>query len=385
MVPVAVESEPSAEGVVLERAPYPDAARKGYSQGDCIVTVRVDEAGAILATEVGACPQSLVDAARTAAQASSFPAAPTEGGALTRSYAMIWPFRLDHGFGHDWVLSVLGDAYGWCGHCAGGGALAENAVQFGFGTRSTGVSWTATVGTRGSGGQLGLDLGAGVTRLIFWQSAFTPAVALRSSLVVGEGDLPLYHSLRPLAGFVLQTQQPDRRGMGWSVELLGGVDARLGWKYYRGLRPAVAVALQWHLPPPGASAALAVANTPRLAHVGVDWLADPAIQAPPSGPRPPVAVARASVQTVTELFPDLPAEVRARGVEGVCRVLVDVDARGVPTRVETLECPPVFAGAVESAVIHSLFEPTLDAAGTSVSVRFEVGYRFSSAGVTRLP
>lgn len=390
MAPVDVPPALYTEGVVLERAPYPDPARKEYSQGDCVVTVRVDEAGAILSTEVGACPVLLVDAARTAAMSSSFPAAAAEGGVLTRSYELTWRFRLDPGFGHDWVLSVLGDAYGWCGHCKDGGLLNEDAVQLGFGTSSTGTVWTATVGTRaggsdGDGGRAGLDLGAAVTRRVFWQSAFTPALALRSSLVVGQADLPLYHSFRPMAGFVLQTMHPDRHGLGWSVELLGGVDVRFGWKYYRELRPDVGLVLHWHLPPPGATAALRAGNTPRWDDVLLDWVPEPAVRPPDTGPRAPIAVARSSVRAVAELLPVLPAALRARGAEGLCKVLVDVGADGVPTRVETLACPPVFAGAVADAVIHSRFEPFLNAAGVSVAVRFEVGYRFEAAGVTRAP
>ncbi len=371
-------ADPVATPPIALYAPaYPEAAWQVRARGDCHVIVTVDEAGNAGASDVRDCPELLVGATRDAVTRSVFAAEDAPDGVLTRTYALTFPFRLDPGFGHDWVMTGSVAGFGWCAFCADTGAFAENDALFGFGLRDDAIVSEAVIGWRAGG----FEMGGGAVRALFPDGLATPTLELASTFVIGErsgvGVLPNYGSLRPGLGIAVQSRVLDRHGFGWRVDLHGGVDVRVGWNYYKELRPDVGLQVGWVFPAPGAKAALARANTPRVE--SVDRLFVPYVPPrppppvlPPHVPRPPAIALPAAI---------VPAELRDLGVAGTCRLLVDVDAEGIPTRAESLACPGPYAGPAEDAVMASRFSPVTDpASGSAIAVNFDVTYTFAAGG-----
>jgi hypothetical protein len=86
------------------------------------------------------------------------------------------------------------------------------------------------------------------------------------------------------------------------------------------------------------------------------------------------------VRPLRRVLPDFPASARALGLDSVrCVAEVEIDARGVPTRVQVTECPEIYRGAVQAAMLRWRFVPArVD--GQPTPARFRQAIRFELRG-----
>lgn len=74
--------------------------------------------------------------------------------------------------------------------------------------------------------------------------------------------------------------------------------------------------------------------------------------------------------------PRFPEAARALGLEEVrCMADVEIDRRGRPTRVSVRDCPPIYAAAVQAAMMRWRFSPAR-MEGQAVPARFRQPFRF---------
>lgn len=351
---------PTADHASLAPANYPEQARETHSQGTCVVKVAVDADGEPTGVDRADCNDVFFEAAADAAMRSRF------SSGDPRTFTVEYPFSLDSGISHDWRVSVLGSGYGLCAHCADGGLVNEDSVLLGFGRVSDSFLASAYAGWRDGG----LEVGAGVTATVFWQSPFSPVAGLRSALVFGEGDIPTYHSFVADGGLVLHP-----RGQRWAIEVHGGADLRLGRRYYRAMRPDLGVAVSWDFPPPGTTTRLRARNTPTVTAV---------VGPTAPAPAPVVAVAQdpkevqlSDVTLMQAPPPVFPPEAAALGLEGSCSVRVSITAAGVADHVEPADCPGVFYAASAKAAMQASFAPYIGpVSGTPTPVTFAVTFDY---------
>ncbi|MCK6505847.1 energy transducer TonB [Myxococcota bacterium] len=98
------------------------------------------------------------------------------------------------------------------------------------------------------------------------------------------------------------------------------------------------------------------------------------------GPGRVQTLAVEQVRPLRRVLPDFPASARALGLDSVrCVAEVEIDARGVPTRVQVSECPEIYRGAVQAAMLRWRFVPArVD--GQPTAARFRQAIRFELRG-----
>ena len=86
------------------------------------------------------------------------------------------------------------------------------------------------------------------------------------------------------------------------------------------------------------------------------------------------------VRPLRRVMPDFPASARALGLDSVrCVADVEIDIRGVPTRVQVEECPEIYRAAVQAAMLRWRFLPArVD--GQPTAARFRQAIRFELRG-----
>lgn len=352
---------PSAPDAWLPFPQFPTEARALHAQGDCLVDITVDGDGRAQSV-VTDCNEVFRGAARDAALSATF--APGEPG---RTFTVNYPFVLDSGFTWDVRLGVQASAYGLCVDCAAGGLGADDAVLVQAGRVHDGTLLELVAGTRDAG----LEVGVGASQRVFWQRWLSPVAGLRAALVTGAGDLPTYASFTAKAGLSVRSA-----GRPWSVEVTGGVDARLGLVYYRDLAPAVGVALAVDLPPPGSRGRLHALNLPRVV----------AARGPAPPPRAftlttpdPAEVLLGDLHVEVAPDPDYPAAASLYALAGSCAVRVTIDASGVPTEVRSADCPGAFYDDADVAARATRFAPYVGwVSGAPAPVAVVLTYEFAA-------
>lgn len=330
---------PSAPDAWLPFPQFPTEARALHAQGDCLVDITVDAEGRAQSV-VTDCNEVFRAAARDAALTATF--APGEAG---RTFTVNYPFVLDSGFTWDVRVGVQASAYGLCVDCAAGGLGADDAALLQLGRVHDGSVLELVAGTRDGG----LEVGLGASARVFWQRWLSPVAGLRGALVYGAGTLPAYASVTAKAGLSVRSL-----GRPWSVEVTGGVDARLGLVYYRDLVPALNLAVAVDLPPPGARGRLYALNLPRV--VVERGPAPPPRRFTLTTPDP-AEVLVGDLQVALAPDPAYPPAASAYGLAGSCSVRVTLDAAGVPTDVRSADCPGAFYDAAAVAAGASRFAP----------------------------
>lgn len=98
------------------------------------------------------------------------------------------------------------------------------------------------------------------------------------------------------------------------------------------------------------------------------------------GPGRVQTLAVEQVRPLRRVLPDFPASARALGLDSVrCVAEVEIDARGVPTRVQVSDCPEIYRAAVQAAMLRWRFVPArVD--GQPTAARFRQAIRFELRG-----